>query len=97
MPSLSERAKEYVSFEAIRGDGPGTFIDLKWELVYHMAQAIEKLTESNHASATIEALTQRIEELETQLTALAPPKSVGAVVKTAWKQLSESDIPAESE
>lgn len=63
--------------------------DGKEWLLTEMAEAIEKLTEANHASATkIESLTLRIEELEAQLTALAPPKSAGPVIpvreQLAW-------------
>lgn len=75
MASLSERAAEFVGREVLGTDGYFTLIDLKSELMLNIAEAVEKLVESNHSLATkCESMQLRIEELEAQLTALAPPK-----------------------
>ncbi len=51
------------------------------EFMVELCKAVEAVTESNHSLATkFESMQLRIEELEAQLTALAPPKSAGPVV-----------------
>lgn len=90
MASLSERAysalidnmSEHVNFELAN-------------ILHDACLSIESLTEDRvAASSKIEALELRVEELEAQVTALAPPKSVGPVVKPMWKPISESDVIA---
>ncbi len=88
MASLSDEADNFNAMESFFQD----------RLIVQMCEAIESLTEARvAASSHIEALQLRIEELEAQVSQLAPPKSVGAVVVPAWKKLSESDLPAEGE
>lgn len=97
MSSLSDRAEEFVSKQILSmADGQlKEFTDLRWELVRDMAVTIEGMAQANHALAdTVERMQLRIEELESQVAQLAPPKSVGPIVKPVRKPVSESDLPS---
>lgn len=93
MPSLSERAKQVLDWSK---DYTNTnFVtSLVARMMPEVASVIESLTETNHAlAAKQEASELRIEELEAQVTALAPPKSVGPVIPIHEQLKWDEDTP----
>lgn len=91
MSSLSDRAKAISPL----AENERVAARLLTILMPDVTLAIEGMAQANHnLAATVERMQLRIEELESQVVQLAPPKSVGPIVKPVWKPVSESDLPS---